>query len=63
MEQCVEEFFAVDKGVCDVLAGVEQCVEEFFGVKCVCDVLAGRWSSVLRSSLVSSASVTCLLDV
>ena len=36
----------------------------FFGVKDVGDVLAGCWSRVMTfSSLVSRASVTCLLGV
>ena len=46
------------------LLGVEHGVEEFAVVKGVGDVLAGRWSWLLRiSSLVSRASVKCLLGM
>ena len=62
MGEGVDEFFAVVKGVGDVLsergAG---CLRLLLGVKDVCDVLAGR---LLRSSSqLSRASVTCLLGV
>ena len=62
----VDVFFLLwCQGVGDVLAGVEQGVEEFFAVvKGFGDVLAGRWSWLLTcSSLVSRASLTCLLGV
>ena len=46
------------------LLGFEQGVDVFFfGVKGVGDVLAGLCLAFTSSSLVSSASMTCLLDV
>ena len=58
-------FFVVAAQLLDKAADVPVAVPPrfLFGVKCVGDVLTGRWSWVLTCLLVSRASMTCLLDV
>ena len=58
-------FFVVAAQLLDKAADVPVAVPPrfLFGVKCVGDVLTGRWSWVLTCLLVSRASMTCLPDV
>ena len=58
-------FFVVAAQLLDKAADVPVAVPPrfLFGVKCVGDVLTGRWSWVLTCLLVPRASMTCLPDV